>query len=57
MLHGYAHGEVCFYKILKEMSKERIVYSIDILGMGLSHRPNFELNKPEEILEFFSNRY
>ena len=42
-----------FYPMLKELSKRYHVYSIDMLGMGLSSRPKFECKTTEETIEFF----
>ena len=53
LLHGYGGSNVTFYKLIKELSENFIVYSIDILGMGISSRPKFNLKSIEETIEFF----
>jgi len=53
MLHGYAGSNVFFYRILKELSKIYEVYCIDLLGMGLSSRPQFDCENTEDSINFF----
>jgi len=41
MVHGYGASGMFFYKLFKDLSKHFKIYSIDLLGMGSSSRPNF----------------
>ncbi|KRX03312.1 hypothetical protein PPERSA_05670 [Pseudocohnilembus persalinus] len=56
LIHGYGHSSVCFYQIVEQLSKHRQVYCIDLPGMGLSSRPQFLPEQPEEVIQFF-NQY
>lgn len=53
MIHGYGSSCVSFYKIFKKLSEHNRVYSIDLLGMGLSARPTFDIKDPKESINFF----
>jgi abhydrolase domain-containing protein 5 len=53
MLHGYGGSSVFYYKMLKELSELYQIYCIDLLGMGLSSRPEFKCESTEETIYFF----
>jgi len=36
--------------MLKPLSENFKVYAIDLLGMGLSSRPEFNLKQPEQVI-------
>lgn len=43
-LHGYMNGASYFYRNLMGLSRHfQTIYSLDLLGWGLSSRPNFNL--------------
>src|SRR5690349_4626655 len=48
LLHGYGGTSVLFYQMLKELSKTHQVFCPDLLGMGLSSRPEFNCTTTEE---------
>ena len=54
LVHGYASCGIIFFRILKELSEKYKVYSIDILGMGMSSRPRFDCTTAEETIDFFN---
>lgn len=53
MLHGYGGSSVFYYKMLKQLSRFYDIYCIDLLGMGLSSRPEFKCETTEETIYFF----
>lgn len=53
LLHGYGGCSLLYYPILKELSKKYRVYCIDLLGMGLSSRPEFKCTNTEETISYF----
>lgn len=53
LLHGYAGTNIYFYPLLSELSTTYQVYCPDLLGMGLSSRPNFDYETSEEAVNFF----
>ncbi len=53
LLHGYGNSNLSYYKIINELSYKYNTYSIDLLGMGLSSRPKYEIKNPKETIEFF----
>jgi cardiolipin-specific phospholipase len=56
LLHGYANGSSYFYRNLVGLSGYfQSIYSLDMLGWGLSSRPNFHLtdNSVETAEDFF----
>ena len=53
LIHGYMGALVLFYPILKELSKRFKVYCVDLLGLGLSSRPDFVCTSNEETLSYF----
>jgi len=58
ILHGYACGIAIFYKFLpllqKRVGENRDIYCFDLLGMGASGRPDFNLDDPVETEEYFT---
>lgn len=53
LIHGYGGCSLLYYPMLKELSKKYKVFCIDLLGMGLSSRPEFKCNSTEETVSFF----
>ena len=53
LIHGYGGSSIFFYKILKDLSDKYKVYCFDLLGMGLSSRPQFNCETAEETINFF----
>jgi len=53
LIHGYGGSSVTFYKMIKDLSVKFQVFCIDLLGMGLSSRPKFEIYNTEECIAFF----
>lgn len=53
IIHGYGGSSVTFYKMIRDLSHKFQVFCIDLLGMGLSSRPKFELSGTEECITFF----
>ena len=53
LIHGFGGSGVMFYKMLKDLSQTYKVYSIDLLGMGLSSRPNFDCTTTKETIDYF----
>jgi pimeloyl-ACP methyl ester carboxylesterase len=52
-IHGYQGTGVLFYKLFKDFVDQFNVYCIDMIGMGLSSRPQVQFKTPEEYLDFF----
>jgi pimeloyl-ACP methyl ester carboxylesterase len=46
LIHGYGGSSVKFWKIIKPLSEHYHLIMIDIIGMGASSRPKFELDDP-----------
>ena len=42
MIHGYGGGGAVFYKMIKHLRQYFQVYTIDLLGQGMSGRPDYE---------------
>jgi pimeloyl-ACP methyl ester carboxylesterase len=55
VIHGYQGTGVLFYKLLNDFVEHFNMYCIDMLGMGLSSRPQIEFQTPEEYINFFIN--
>lgn len=53
IIHGYGGSSVTFYKIIKDLSLKYQVFCLDLLGMGLSSRPKFEVLGTNECINFF----
>ena len=41
MIHGYGGGGAVFYKMMKHLREYFEVYTIDLLGQGMSGRPPY----------------
>ena len=55
IVHGYGGSSITFYKMIKRLSIKFQVFCIDLLGMGLSSRPEFNCQTTEEAVNFFVN--
>ena len=53
MLHGFQACNLTYYRMLKYLSENFIVFCPDFLGMGLSSRPKVEFANEIECIEFF----
>jgi abhydrolase domain-containing protein 5 len=53
LIHGYCGSLVLFYPILKDLCTRFKVYCVDLLGLGLSSRPDFTCTSTEETLNYF----
>jgi len=53
LVHGYGSTGLMYFRIIKELSVKYRVYSIDLLGMGMSSRPKFDYKNTQESLDFF----
>ena len=53
MLHGYQACNLTYYRMLKYLAENCIVFCPDFLGMGLSARPKVEFSNENECIEFF----
>ena len=53
MLHGFQACNLTYYRILKYLYKDFIVFCPDFLGMGLSSRPKIEFKDENECIDFF----
>lgn len=47
LLHGYAGCAMTFVKCLKKLAEKYRVYAIDMVGFGLSSRPEFNITDPK----------
>ena len=52
-LHGYQGNSLSFYKIMPLIHEKFTSYAPDLIGMGLSSRPNIEFTSPEMCNDFF----
>ena len=53
MLHGFQACNLTYYRLLKHLANDFIVFCPDFLGMGLSSRPKIEFANENECIEFF----
>ena len=53
MLHGFQACNLTYYRMLKYLGKDFIVFCPDFLGMGLSSRPKVDFANENECIEFF----
>ena len=55
LIHGYYSSSLIFYKLFKSLSENFHVYAIDLLGMGRSARPKFNIRTSEQLELFYVN--
>lgn len=53
LLHGYHTSSANFVKLFKYFNKEYNIYAIDLIGMGLSSRPQITFKESKEYINFF----
>ena len=53
MLHGFQACNLTYYRTLKYLAENCIVFCPDFLGMGLSARPKVEFEDENKCIEFF----
>ena len=53
LIHGYGGGGAIFAKMIAHMTEHYEVYTIDLLGMGASGRPDFEVKGYEPCVNYF----
>jgi len=52
LIHGYGASSVNFWKIVGPLSERYHLYMIDIIGMGASSRPAFDLKDPAQVDQY-----
>jgi len=55
LIHGYGGSGVLFYKIFHRLKDHFRVYYIDLLGMGSSSRPEFNVQNADEADQYFND--
>jgi pimeloyl-ACP methyl ester carboxylesterase len=55
LLHGYGGCSIMFWKIVKPLAEKYHLIMVDTLGMGASSRPDFNIEDPEEAVEFLTS--
>ena len=53
LIHGFGGCSVLYYQMLKDLATKYRVFCIDLLGMGLSSRPEFKCTTTEETIAYF----
>ena len=53
MLHGFQACNLTYYRAIKYLANNFIVFCPDFLGMGLSSRPKIDFNDENECIDFF----
>jgi cardiolipin-specific phospholipase len=53
LIHGYGGTASYFYGMMKYLYKDFDFYALDLLGMGLSSRPQINLKTASEYINFF----
>ena len=53
LIHGFGATGLMFYKLIELLRQEFRLTTIDILGMGGSGRPKFELGTCRDCISFF----
>ena len=53
LLHGFLAGLASFYPMMADLSKHYRLWCIDLIGMGLSSRPEFTCTSTEETIDYF----
>lgn len=52
ILHGFGASGIIFWKIMKPLAERYHLIFVDIIGMGGSSRPDFDITEPYEVDEF-----
>lgn len=52
MIHGYGAQSIIFWKVMKPLAEKYHLILVDILGMGASSRPEFNITDPHEAVNF-----
>ena len=55
LFHGYGGSGIIFYKIIAPLAEMYHVILVDIIGMGASSRPTFDVTNADEADEYFVN--
>jgi cardiolipin-specific phospholipase len=55
LIHGYGGSSVKFWKIVGPLSEKYHLYMIDIIGMGASSRPTFDLKDPPQVDQYLTS--
>lgn len=55
LIHGFGATGVTFYKMFKPLSTKYNLFCPDLLGMGLSSRPEDLITNNQDIIDFFIN--
>ena len=53
LIHGFLVGLASFYQMMADLSKHYRLWCIDLIGMGLSSRPEFTCTSTEETIDYF----
>lgn len=54
LLHGYGGSSLTFIRLFKQLSSKFTVHALDLLGMGLSHRKEFNSEwEREDVIKYF----
>lgn len=53
LIHGFGATGLMFYKLIELLRQEFRLTTIDILGMGGSGRPKFDLNSSRDCISYF----
>ena len=53
LIHGYAASAVFYFKVIALLKDHFHIYSIDLFGLGTSHRPKFEVYDYDQTVSFF----
>jgi pimeloyl-ACP methyl ester carboxylesterase len=48
LMHGYGGSGIMFWKVMKALSEHYYLIIVDILGMGASSRPKFNIIDGDE---------
>lgn len=52
LLHGYGAASLIYWKVIKALSEQYRLILVDTLGMGGSSRPDFNIEDPQEAVDF-----
>jgi cardiolipin-specific phospholipase len=53
MIHGFGGTGSMFYKLIAHLKDSYRVTTIDLLGMGASGKPTFNLETSQECIDYF----